>query len=62
MSWSRPFSSWMPYASYFTGGFAFHEYPDVPGYPASHGCVRIAAPFAPYLYEFASYGTPVHMY
>lgn len=62
MSWSIPFSSWMPYASYFTGGFAFHEYPDVPGYPASHGCVRIAAPFAPYLYEFASYGTPVHMY
>ena len=62
MSWSIPFSSWMPYASYFTGGFAFHEYPDVPGYPASHGCVRIASPFAPYLYEFASYGTPVHMY
>jgi predicted esterase len=62
MSWSIPFSSWMPYASYFTGGFAFHEYPDVPGYPASHGCVRIAAPFAPFLYEFASYGTPVHMY
>lgn len=62
MSWSIPFRSWMPYASYFTGGFAFHEYPDVPGYPASHGCVRIAAPFAPYLYEFASYGTPVHMY
>lgn len=62
MSWSVPFSSWMPYASYFTGGFAFHEYPDVPGYPASHGCVRIASPFAPYLYEFASYGTPVHMY
>jgi len=62
MSWSRPFRSWMPYALYFTGGFAFHEYPDVPGYPASHGCVRIAAPFAPYLYEFAPYGTPVHMY
>jgi dienelactone hydrolase len=62
MSWSIPFRSWMPYASYFTGGFAFHEYPDVPGYPASHGCVRIAAPFAPYLYDFARYGTPVHMY
>lgn len=61
MSWSIPFSSWMPYASYFSGGFAFHEYPDVPGYPASHGCVRIAAPFAPYLYDFATYGTPVHM-
>ncbi len=62
MSWSRPFSSWMPYASYFTGGYAMHEYPYVPGYPASHGCVRIPAPFAPYLYEFAEQGTPVHMY
>lgn len=62
MSWSVPFSSWMPYASYFTGGYAFHEYPYVPGYPASHGCVRIASPFAPYLYEFAGYGTPVYMY
>lgn len=61
MSWSIPFRSWMPYASYFIGGFAFHEYPDVPGYPASKGCVRIAAPFAPYLYEFAGYGTPVHI-
>ncbi len=62
MSWSRPFSSWMPYASYFTGGYAFHEYPYVPGYPASHGCVRIASPFAPLVYEFATQGTPVHMY
>lgn len=61
MSWSIPFRSWMPYASYFIGGFAFHEYPDVPGYPASAGCVRIAAPFAPYLYDFAGYGTPVHI-
>lgn len=61
MSWSIPFSSWMPYASYFIGGFAFHEYPDVPGYPASAGCVRIAAPFAPYLYDFASYGTRVYI-
>ena len=61
MSWSIPFSSWMPYASYFVGGFAFHEYPDVPGYPASAGCVRIAAPFAPYLYDFASYGTRVYI-
>ncbi len=61
MSWSIPFRSWMPYASYFIGGFAFHEYPDVPGYPASKGCVRIAAPFAPYLYDFAGYGTPVHI-
>jgi L,D-transpeptidase catalytic domain len=24
-------------------GIAFHEYPDVPVYPASHGCVRVPA-------------------
>lgn len=61
MSWSIPFSTWMPYASYFSGGFAFHEYPDVPGYPASHGCVRVPAPYAPFVYEFARYGTPVYV-
>ena len=26
---------------YFKGGFAIHGAPSVPGYPASHGCVRI---------------------
>ncbi len=26
---------------YFTGGVAVHGYPDVPPYPASHGCVRV---------------------
>ncbi len=62
MSWSIPFKSWMPFAAYFTGGFAFHEYPDVPGYPASKGCVRIGSPFAPGVYEFATYGTPVYVY
>ena len=29
------------YPSYFLRGFAVHGYPDVPPYPASHGCVRI---------------------
>ncbi|HEY7179690.1 MAG TPA: GerMN domain-containing protein, partial [Gaiella sp.] len=41
MSWSVPFSTWMPWASYFTGGIAFHAYGYVPAYPASHGCVRM---------------------
>ena len=41
MSWSVPFQVWMPYASYFFEGYALHEYPDVPPYPASHGCVRV---------------------
>jgi lipoprotein-anchoring transpeptidase ErfK/SrfK len=59
MSWSHPFGVWLPWASYFTGGIAFHGYPDVPVYPASHGCIRVPIPFAPELYAFATYGTPV---
>ncbi len=58
-SWSVPFQTWLPYASYFKDGIAFHEYPDVPTYPASHGCVRVPAPEAPGVYEFATIGTTV---
>jgi len=54
MSWSVPFSSWLPNASYFDGGIAFHEYADVPPYPASHGCVRVPAPEAKRVYRFAA--------
>jgi lipoprotein-anchoring transpeptidase ErfK/SrfK len=60
--WSYPFQVWLPYASYFTGGIAFHEYPDVPAFPASHGCVRVPAPEAPLVYRFAQMGTPVAVY
>lgn len=59
MSWSVPFSTWMPFASYFVGGIAFHAYPSVPAYPASHGCVRMMARDAPLMYAFATYGTEV---
>jgi hypothetical protein len=59
LSWSVPFEVWMPWASYFTGGIALHEYPIVPTYPASHGCVRVNRYDAPFLYDFAAYGTPV---
>ena len=59
MSWSVPFSTWMPWASYFVGGIAFHAYGSVPAYPASHGCVRMMARDAPVMYAFATYGTPV---
>ncbi len=61
-SWSVPFQVWLPYASYFNNGIAFHEYPDVPTYPASHGCVRVPAPEAPGLYKFAKLGTSVTVY
>lgn len=59
MSWSNPFSVWLPYASYFVGGYAFHEYPNVPAYSASHGCIRVGYPEAPVVYAFASFGTLV---
>ena len=62
MSWSVPFSTWLPLASYFHGGFAFHQYPDVPGFAASHGCVRISAPEAPTMYAYAKVGTPAHVH
>ena len=58
-SWSVPFRIWLPYASYFTGGIAFHESADVPAYPASHGCVRVPASDARAVYAFASMGTRV---
>ncbi len=58
-SWSVPFQVWLPWASYFTGGIAFHEYPDVPPFPASHGCVRVPAPEARMLYDFAAMGTTI---
>lgn len=61
-SWSVPFQVWLPYASYFNNGIAFHKYPDVPTYPASHGCVRVPAPEAKGLYRFAAMGTAVIVY
>jgi hypothetical protein len=62
LSWSVPFSVWMPFASYFIGGIAMHEYPDVPSYPASHGCVRLPDGEAERVYQFAGLGTPVQVF
>jgi lipoprotein-anchoring transpeptidase ErfK/SrfK len=59
MDWSYPYEVWLPYASYFNGGIAFHESPSVPAYPASHGCVRVPQDEAPGVYTFAAIGTPV---
>jgi hypothetical protein len=58
-SWSVPYQVWLPYASYFNGGIAFHAYADVPAHPASHGCVRLPIPEAPFAYSFMSIGTHV---
>ena len=58
-SWSVPYRVWMPYASYFNAGIAFHAYPSVPAVAASHGCVRVPPVFAPEVYRFAALATPV---
>ena len=60
-SWSYPFQSWLPWASYFNGGIAFHEYPDVPTSAASHGCVRVPQYWSQRLYRFAPIGTLVRV-
>lgn len=57
--WSVPFREWLPWAVPFVGGIAFHEFPIVPVYAASHGCVRQAVPVARWTYDFASVGMPV---
>lgn len=59
--WSVPFQTWLPWSVAFVGGIALHEYPEVPVYPASHGCVRLMAGDARWVYDFASVGTPVRV-
>jgi lipoprotein-anchoring transpeptidase ErfK/SrfK len=54
-----PFREWLPYALPFVGGIAFHEFGDVPAYPASHGCVRQSSTVASWTYAFAYVGMPV---
>ena len=55
-------SSVLWYPNYFLRGFAIHGYPDVPAYPASHGCVRVPMWVAPRLYAEISSGFPVYVY
>ena len=46
---------------YFDGGIAIHGYPEVPNYPASHGCVRIPMKIADYFHTLVHVGTPVYV-
>jgi hypothetical protein len=57
--WSVPFREWLPWALPFVGGIAFHQFPVVPAYPASHGCVRQLPTAAQWTYGFAYVGMPV---
>jgi hypothetical protein len=57
--WSTPFREWLLWAVPFNGGVAFHEFPEVPPYPASHGCVRQMQTTAQWMYDFSVVGMPV---
>jgi hypothetical protein len=46
---------------YFNGGIAIHGAPSVPGYPASHGCVRIPMYVAGWFPAQVPNGTPVYV-
>jgi len=50
------------YPNYFLRGFAVHGYPDVPPYPASHGCSRIPMWVATTVYGLMPPGSAVYVY
>jgi hypothetical protein len=47
---------------YFTGGFAIHGSLSVPGYPASHGCIRVPMVSAEWLPGIIEDTTPVYVF
>lgn len=48
----------MPYWMRIRGGIGLHI-GEVPGYPASHGCIRVPASVQPLIYSKVGLGTPV---
>ena len=50
------------YPSYFDGLRAIHGWPEVPTYPASHGCSRVPMWAAQHLYRIATMGMKVYIY
>jgi hypothetical protein len=55
-------SKGMVHSVYFIGGYAIHGYPDVPPWPASHGCLRIPIPNARFVHRWLDYGDRVDVY
>jgi lipoprotein-anchoring transpeptidase ErfK/SrfK len=60
-SWSIPYKVWLPWASYFVGGYAVHQSRNVPTYAASHGCVRVTRYEGRWLFNRMLVGTPVRV-
>ena len=59
--WEKSPLGWLYNSQYFNGGIAIHGSQSVPGYPASHGCVRISMSAAEWFPERLSVGTPVYV-
>jgi lipoprotein-anchoring transpeptidase ErfK/SrfK len=59
--WEKSPLGWLYNSQYFDGGIAIHGSQSVPGYPASHGCVRISMSAAEWFPERLSVGTPVYV-
>lgn len=51
---------WWP--SYIYRGVAIHGWPDVPNYPASHGCIRVPIWHAKWIFKLANMGTRITIY
>jgi hypothetical protein len=51
----------MPYFLRFSGAYGLHA-GNVPGYPASHGCIRLPLRHARRFFHAAKVGTPVFIY
>jgi hypothetical protein len=49
-------------SNFFLRGFAVHGYPEVPPWPASHGCVRVPMWVAVRLYGLIAWGSAVDIY
>ena len=50
------------YPSYYEGQRAIHGWPEVPTYPASHGCVRVPYWTAKWIFRIADLGVEVRIY
>ena len=60
--WSRKYKAPMPHAQFFISkwGIAFHG-GELPGYPASRGCVRVSYSMAKKLFKLTQIGTEVEV-
>ena len=52
----------MYFSSYFIRGYAVHGFDPVPGFPASHGCLRVPIPDAVSIYRWMGIGVRVDVY